>query len=109
MIYHWCPREHWDGAGDVFVSTGLDEEGFIHFSFRHQVSATASKTDRGREGLVLLCVDENRLEVVTEDLYEIGELYPHVHGPIPRSSVVGVIPFPPEPDGSFKLPLDLPG
>jgi uncharacterized protein (DUF952 family) len=57
---------------------------------------------------VLLCVDESDLEVVDEDCYELGEKYPHVYAPIPVASVVAVLSFPSEPDGTFLLPTGLP-
>ncbi len=104
MIYHWCPKEDWDPAGGAHMATSLDEEGFIHFSFRGQVERTATAIDKGRNGLVLLCVDDSNLEVVVEDSYDIGEDFPHVYGPIPRTAITRVIPFPCETDGSFRLP-----
>ncbi|MEX0797051.1 MAG: DUF952 domain-containing protein [Acidimicrobiia bacterium] len=103
-IYHWCPAEAWESADDEYVAPSLTEEGFIHFSYEHQVERTATALDRGRTGLVLLCVDPNALEVFDEDCYEIGERFPHVYGPIPVKAVTDVYPFPPQPDGSFRLP-----
>lgn len=108
-IYHWCPAEAWEAADNQYAAPSLAEEGFIHFSHRHQVARTATAIDRGREGLVLLCVDSAGLEVVDEDCYDIGELYPHVYGPIPVRSVTAVLPFPPGVDGCFRLPEDLSG
>lgn len=108
MIYHWCPSSEWEAAGDTYVSPSLDEEGFIHFSHRHQVARTATGIDRGRQGLVLLCVDETQVAVVDEDCYELGEEYPHVYAPIPTTAVVAVLPFPPRPDGSFEMPEEAP-
>ncbi len=106
-IYHWCPAEIWAATTDTYVAPSLAEEGFIHFSYRHQVARTATSLDRGRTDLVLVCFDSAALEVVEEDCYEIGERYPHVYGPIPVPAVKAVVPFPPEPDGSFRLPAGL--
>ncbi len=107
-IYHWCLAEAWESAQDEYVAPSLAEEGFIHFSYRYQVARTATALDRGRRDLVLLCVDPSGLEVVDEDCYEVGEPYPHVYGPIPATVVTAVVPFPPQADGSFLLPTDLP-
>jgi uncharacterized protein (DUF952 family) len=104
MIYHWCPHDDWDPRADSYEAASLKEEGFIHFSFRDQVERTATAIDRGKSEMVLLCVDNSGLDVVVEDSYDIGEEFPHVYGPIPRSAVIQVIPFPHEPDGSFRLP-----
>lgn len=105
-IYHWCPSEDWESAGDEYVAPSLAAEGFIHFSYQHQVERTATALERGREGLVLLYVDSTSLEVIDEDCYETGQLFPHVYGPIPLAAVTEAIPFPPQSDGSFRLPTD---
>lgn len=104
IIYHWCPAEAWDAAVDEYVAPSLIEEGFIHFSYRHQVERTATALHRGQTDLVLLCVDDTTVEVVDEDCYELGEKFPHVYTPIPVASVIAVLPFPSEPDGAFRLP-----
>ena len=103
-IYHWCPAEAWESTDDEYAAPSLAEEGFIHFSYEYQVERTATALDRGRTDLVLLCVDPTTLDVVDEDCYEIGETYPHVYGPIPVATVTDVLPFSPQPDGSFRLP-----
>lgn len=108
IIYHWCPAEAWDSTLDEYTAPSLAEEGFIHFSYQHQVARTATALDRGEKGLVLLCVDATTFDVVDEDCYGIGERYPHVYGPIPVAAVTDVFPFPPEPDGTFRLPDGLP-
>jgi uncharacterized protein (DUF952 family) len=45
--------------------------------------------------------------VVDEDCYELGEEFPHIYAPIPVASVIAVLPFPSEPDGTFRLPNGL--
>lgn len=108
MIYHWCREADWLSADDEYRPHDYEREGFVHCSFHHQVESTASRHDRGRDDLVLLCIDETGLEVVVEDCYEAGEEYPHVYGPIPGASVVRVLRFRPSPDGTFRLPPDTP-
>lgn len=104
MIYHWCPEADWRSASDEYRPRDFQRDGFVHCSFHHQVETTASRHDRGRDDLVLLCIDEAGLEVVAEDCYETGEKYPHVYGPIPLTSVVRVLAFPPRADGTFRIP-----
>lgn len=99
----------WEAANTAYAALSLVTEGFIHCSYPDQVGRTATATDRGREGLILLCIEEAGLPVTVEDCYEIGEQYPHIYGPIPTESVVAALPFPASPDGSFALPPNLPG
>ena len=108
MIYHWCARQDWDGAHDPYTTPSLEAEGFIHFSFLDQVERTASQWNAGQPDLVLLAVNPEGLPLVVEDSYEVGEEYPHIYGPLPFHAVAAVLPFPPEPDGTFRLPPGLP-
>lgn len=108
MIYHWCPADDWDGATDEYAPTGFTQDGFVHCSFRHQVERTAAALDPNRSDLLLLCIDEAGLHVLVEDCYDAGEQFPHVYESIPVTSVVRVLPFPPEPGGGFRLPPDTP-
>ncbi len=49
-----------------------------------------------------------RLEILRDGQVEAsGPWFPHVYGPLPVAAVVGVHPFPPEPDGTFRLPASL--
>lgn len=85
---------------------GFAREGFVHCSFRHQVTATAGRYYRGRDDLVLLEIDPSALagEVVVEDLTGRGESFPHVYGHLPWAAVRAVHPFPCRGDGTFELP-----
>lgn len=108
MIFHFCPRADWEASDDPYVAPSLAEEGFIHCSSRDQVTRVATAIEPGRADLVLLCLDEGSLPVTWEDCYELGEEFPHVYGPVPRSSVIAVVEFPCDADGSYSLPVDLP-
>ena len=108
MIYHWCPEADWRSAADQYRPRDFERDGFVHSSFHHQVEATASRHDRGRDDLVLLCIDETGLPMVAEDCYETGQKYPHVYGPIPVTSVVRILTLSPRPDGTFRLPPGTP-
>ncbi len=108
MILHITTRGDWEAArtlGDYRLDT-LDSEGFIHCSTPEQVLGPANALYRGQDDLVLLVIDPARLtaELVYEDCYEAGEAFPHVYGPLNLDAVVGVVPFPSLPDGSFVLP-----
>lgn len=88
------------------IDTSLEEEGFIHCSFPDQVQATADRYYRGRDDIVLLRIDPERLDpgvdVVVEEARS-GERFPHVYGPIPVVAVASVQPVPIGPDGRLDL------
>lgn len=111
-VLHITSVDRWrsqqaDGRG--FRDPSLDQEGFIHCSTVDQLLIPANERFAGRDDLVLLVVDTDRLhtELVYEDCYESGTRFPHVYGPISLSAVVEVIDFPPDADGGFSLPGDL--
>jgi uncharacterized protein (DUF952 family) len=61
------------------------------------------------KGLVVLAIDEARVttEIIYEDCYETGQLFPHIYGSLPVAAVVQVFNFPCAADGSFALPEGL--
>lgn len=102
-IYHLVPDEEWNQVARSYEPPSLAAEGFVHCSGRDQVVRVAEHLFTGRQDLLLLEIDPSRLtaEVVWEDLYDLGEDFPHVYGPIERSAVVRVRRYPPdEPDAS---------
>jgi uncharacterized protein (DUF952 family)/GNAT superfamily N-acetyltransferase len=95
-------------APSRFVPGG---EGFIHLSTPAQVHHPANLLYRGRDDLLLLVLDEARLdgEVVFEPgAHGEAELFPHLYGTIPTGAVTSVVPWPPGPDGLFTPPTGLP-
>jgi len=100
-LFHLALVDDWrdaQAAGAYRTSTigqTVDEVGFIHCSFRHQVDATASRYYAGRPDLVLLTIDPALVgaEVRVENLHGGEERFPHVYGPLPVSAVVAVDPY----------------
>lgn len=86
------------------IDTSLAEEGFVHCSFSHQVQGTADRYYRGRDDIVLLRIDPDRLgaEVRVESASD-GDGYPHVYGPIPVDAVTSAVPVPMAADGRLDL------
>jgi uncharacterized protein (DUF952 family) len=81
-------------------------DGFIHCSTRDQVIKVANARFRGREGLVLLLIDTDRVgpEIVYENLEGGSELFPHIYGELNTDAVAEVASFEPGSDGFFELP-----
>ncbi|MDE0804250.1 MAG: DUF952 domain-containing protein [Acidimicrobiales bacterium] len=99
MILHVAISDEWDAAvaaGGPYdrstIGVSLAEEGYIHCSFPDQVAATAERYYAGRDDVVVLVIDPDRLdaEVRVEDLMGTGVEFPHVYGPIPVAAVVAV-------------------
>lgn len=118
MIIHITTRADWEKARAIgeYKAASLDSEGFIHCSTIRQVSDTANIFFKGEKGLVLLCIDENKLN--SEVKYKnptggakhdpgVGNLFPHIYGPINLSAVIKIVDFPPNEKGLFVLPEEL--
>jgi uncharacterized protein (DUF952 family) len=110
MILHICSDAAWKAAQNSGSYTGdtLLSEGFIHCSTRDQVIEVADYVFRGRSGLLLLLIDEAKIEeeIKYEDAGN-GKLYPHIYGPLNLDAVMDAVAFPPRDDGTFVLPTSI--
>ncbi|NLH47876.1 MAG: DUF952 domain-containing protein [Myxococcales bacterium] len=114
MIVHITTRQEWQAAAgeSEYRAASLQSDGFIHCSTVKQVVDTANLFFRGQNDLLLLIIDEKRLN--TELKYEdptgrghdpgVGSLFPHVYGPVNRDAIRQVVEFPYRQDGTFALP-----
>nr|WP_236705478.1 DUF952 domain-containing protein [Frankia sp. ACN1ag] len=153
VICHLVGRIAWSVGAAGYRPASLGTEGFIHFSTPAQVVATANRFYAGRDDLLLVVVDPERLTAplrweppaapaapavpaaaaaaaggaaqppdgtpsagtlpssgavpVGASEPAAGELFPHLYGPIDAGAVAAVVPFPPEPDGTFNVPSTL--
>jgi uncharacterized protein (DUF952 family) len=118
MILHITTHKEWEKAQmeGEYTALSLKSEGFIHCSTLKQTADTANIFFRGQHGLALLCIDENKLK--SECKYEdptgggqhdpsVGNLFPHIYGPINISAVIKVVDFPTNENGSFALPKEI--
>lgn len=118
MILHITTDKEWKKAQveGEYTAPSLKTDGFIHCSTLKQTVDTANVFFKGQRGLVLLCIDENKLK--SECKYEnpagggqhnpnAGNLFPHIYGPIYISSVIKVVDFPSNENGLFTLPEEL--
>jgi glutathione S-transferase len=105
-LYHLALRSEWQEArlaGSYRRSTrgrSLQEVGFIHLSQAHQLAATHRRyyADLDSAALLLLAIDPARLAgagavVRLEPASGSGELFPHLHGPLPLAAVVAAWPW----------------
>ena len=113
-IYHLALAPEWEAARSAgapyrrsTIGLSLEEQGFVHCSFPEQVQATADRFYAGRDDVVLLTLDPDRLTsplVVESSAGPGSEEFPHVYGPIDLDAVVDVVPVPPGDDGRPAIP-----
>ncbi|SIR86665.1 DUF952 domain-containing protein [Williamsia sterculiae] len=106
-LVHLCPRDDWAAADGDLRPASLADQGFVHLSFLRQVHIPASALFAGRDDLLLLHIDVDRLTdpVVVEAAdppRSDGMRFPHLYGPIPVTAVVGTEAYPPNADGTFS-------
>ena len=117
-ILHITYQSDWEAAleSGAYQAPTLDKEGFIHCSTDAQVLRVADNFYRGQMDLVLLVIDTDKLTAPlkfegpinpqTGHLeLEVKDLFPHVYGAINFDAVTKVVAFPPNPDGTFTLPI----
>jgi len=113
QLFHIARLRDWNQAkraGRYRISTlgkRLDEEGFIHLSFAHQVKGVADANYRGMSDLLLLELDPAQLDsrVVVEAVKHAGESFPHLYGEIMPKDVNSVRAYRHGPMGPSMLSL----
>jgi uncharacterized protein (DUF952 family) len=108
VLVHLCPSDEWSSTrvqGELRPES-LASVGFVHLSRPEQVHLPANRLYRGREDLVLLHIDPDRLDSpirwepgVTTDPESM--LFPHLYGALPVAAVINVTSYRPGADGSF--------
>jgi uncharacterized protein (DUF952 family) len=95
-IFHIADAAEWDEAaksGTYTRSTrglGLEEVGFIHCSYEHQVQGVADFAYADvTTPLVLLTIDPETLDAPIQE----DDGFPHIYGPLNLNAVVAVEPF----------------
>lgn len=110
IILHITKQEQWEAAKSthLYRSDTLDSEGFIHCSTPPQVIKVANAFFSSQHGLVLLCIDSDKVhsEIRYEEA-EGGERFPHIYGTLNTDAVVQVLDFEPTEDGLFELPAGI--
>ena len=93
-LYHITTLAEADRARDQdsYAPPSLTEEGFIHCAYQHQVAGVLERYFEGVDDLVMLTIDPTAIaaSVTPENTTGGTELFPHVYGPIPWTSVVAV-------------------
>jgi uncharacterized protein (DUF952 family)/GNAT superfamily N-acetyltransferase len=115
-LLHLIRRDDWRVAlATGFVAPpSLVFEGFIHLSLAEQVALPANRLFGGRDDMLLLVVDPDRLAGATVR-FEPGTptdpqsmRFPHLYGMLPVTAVTSVAPYRPDVDGVYRVPQGLP-
>ena len=114
MLYRIAESSDWQQARETgfFASLDLEVEGFIHASERNQILETARRYYLGREGLVLLEIEEAALAaagILVERAWAESrqEYFPHIFAPVPLEAIRRTWPFEATAAGEFQLPEEL--
>jgi uncharacterized protein (DUF952 family) len=95
MIYHVITKTDWQKAltNGFYEAPSLAIEGFIHFSKKEQVKGVLERYYKNARELLLLHVDETKLEA--ELKYElapsVNETFPHLFGRLNLEAVTEVV------------------
>ncbi|MCB0819480.1 MAG: DUF952 domain-containing protein [Bacteroidetes bacterium] len=98
FIYHIADNSSWLDQSDesVYSIDTLDTEGFIHCSRLEQLQSTLNRFFENREDICILKIDTKQLHVPL--IYEAADdgsgFFPHVFGPVRKSSITEVYNFP---------------
>jgi len=109
VIYHITTTTEWElAARNPFYSPNtFATDSFIHCCNRDQLGYVGDRHFRGRYGLVILCIDADRVTapIEYEDLSGEGMLFPHIYGGLNTDAVKKVAHFQANADGTFGIPL----
>jgi uncharacterized protein (DUF952 family) len=109
-ILHITSRAEWENAKNLgtYRSDSLASEGFIHCSTIAQVIGSANRFFKGREDLVILSIDPDRVTPeIRDEGVDSNHLFPHIYGELNIDAVRQVTDLEAGSDGIFVLPLDL--
>ncbi|WP_414837074.1 DUF952 domain-containing protein [Candidatus Nanohalococcus occultus] len=89
MIYHFIPIERWrEVRNQEYYSTeSLENEGFIHCSKKDQITEVADFKFNDQEKLMILKIDEEKVESEIKYEGEKDNKFPHIYGKLNLEAV----------------------
>jgi uncharacterized protein (DUF952 family) len=109
IVYHAATADDWATRTETFYQpAGYAAEGFVHCSTAEQLTGPLHALFLGRKDLILLTIESSALtsDVIYEDLYDAGEDFPHIYGPVDLEAVVASEPIPCDEQGRFDHVVD---
>jgi uncharacterized protein (DUF952 family) len=105
MIYKVCSGVVWEEMRQLTSWNGSPHDlrdGFIHFSTASQLEGTVRKHYAGQTDLMLLAIDADALgEALQWEPSRGGDLFPHLYGPLPISTIASAQHLAMSPDGTI--------
>jgi uncharacterized protein (DUF952 family) len=108
-IVHALTASDWAAFREAgtYRPPSLDADGFVHCSKPGQIVVVADTVHAAADDLVLLLLDESRLDAPVRYGAGDGEsAFPHVYGPLTLAAVVESFPFERDETG-YRLPAAL--
>ena len=106
-LYKIVPAALWREAqrDGRFRGSPVDlADGFIHFSTAAQVEETAAKHFAGRDDLLLVAVEEEKLgDKLVYEVSRGGALFPHLYAPLPTALAAFASPLKRRADGAHDF------
>src|SRR5215472_9243434 len=111
MIYHIMTSTEWErvGANPYYSPDTIARNGFIHCCELEQLEYVGEHWFRGRQDLVILCIDAGIVSapIKNEDLNSEGMSFPHIYGVLNTNAIKKVVAFRPRSDGTFGIPSEI--
>lgn len=89
-IYHICTKNSWQRQLDseYYTHDSLALENFIHCSEKNQIEGVLDRYFKNQFELLILEIDPLLVEhTIKYEMAPIGDMFPHVYGPINKSSI----------------------
>lgn len=108
LLFKILPRTEWDAFRQAgrFAGSAVDlADGFIHFSYAHQLAETARKHFAGKPDLVLLAVRREAVAgALRDEVSRGGDLFPHLYAELALADVLWSKPMSQDAQGFPVLP-----
>lgn len=108
LLFKILPRAEWEtfSREGRFAGSTIDrQDGFIHFSYAHQLAETARKHFAGMPDLVLLAIPREPLgEALRDEISRGGDLFPHLYAELALADVLWMKPIGQDAEGYPVLP-----
>jgi len=108
LLYKICKQADWHEAERRGSYAGSDDDrrdGYIHLSDAAQLAATAAKHFGGRDGLVIVAIDADRIAAKLKwEPSRGGALFPHLYAALDVAAIAWVRELPLGPDGGHVIP-----